>query len=66
MRYHDLHLKLNGRNDWELRRIGTDEDQMGLEQEIRAIEESLRDVERWKTRLEEVKGELGSKKVAAA
>lgn len=60
MRYHDLHLKLNGRDDWELRRIGTDEDHMDLEQEIRSIEASLKDAAGWKTRLEQIKTELGT------
>lgn len=62
MRYHDIHLKLNGRTDWELRRIGTEEDHMGLEQEIRSIEESLKDVDGWKSRLETIKVELGTQK----
>jgi hypothetical protein len=62
MRYHDLHLKLNGRDDWEIRRIGTEEDHMGLEQEIRSIEEGLKEVDSWTTRLDAIKIKLGIKK----
>ena len=48
--YHTTHLRLTGtgKPQWEVTKIGTDEEKLGLESEIRAIEEGLRDVDGWK------------------
>jgi hypothetical protein len=47
--YHTTHLRLTGDHakQWEISRLGTEEEEQGLEAEIRQIEESLKDVNAW-------------------
>ena len=46
------------RNDWTFKRIGTEEERVGVEKELAALRERLAKVEGWKKRKEEIDEEL--------
>lgn len=60
-KYHTRLLTLvgDGQGTWTETRIGTEEERMGIEREIAFLEERLKEVGGWESRLREVAGELG-------
>ncbi|PPQ84575.1 hypothetical protein CVT26_004042 [Gymnopilus dilepis] len=64
MKYHTQLLTLSGPSSqdpgkWTLTRIGTPEERMSIQKEIRVIEEKLQEVEGWEKRVKELEGLLG-------
>jgi ATP-binding cassette, subfamily D (ALD), peroxisomal long-chain fatty acid import protein len=60
-KYHTFNLTLGlGEQGeaWELERIGTEKEKMGVERELTELRERLGKVEEWKRRREEIEGEL--------
>jgi ATP-binding cassette subfamily D (ALD) long-chain fatty acid import protein len=45
---------------WELRQVGSAEERMELDREIETLEAKLREVERWKVRVEELNAILNA------
>jgi len=60
-KYHMRLLTLtgDGKGTWHETRIGTEEERMGIEKEIATLEQRLKEVDGWETRLREVAAELG-------
>ena len=50
--------------DWEMMKIGTDQEKMGVERELKELREKLAMVERWRRRKEEIDEELGKVLIA--
>lgn len=63
-KYHDLLLRLEGEDGrWELERINSERgESKGFLEEIKDLEEKLKDVESWKQRVSEIQGELNLSK----
>ena len=64
MKYHNQLLTLHGPSGsspgkWTLSRIGTPEERMSLNREIRVLEEKLKEVEGWEARVQELEALLG-------
>ena len=64
MKYHNQLLTLHGPSasspgKWTLSRIGTPEERMSLNREIRVLEEKLKEVEGWEARVQELEALLG-------
>ncbi|KAF8906834.1 ABC transporter transmembrane region 2-domain-containing protein [Gymnopilus junonius] len=65
MKYHTQLLTLQGPSDptspgrWSLSRIGTPEERMSIQKEIKVLEERLEEVEGWERRVRELEGLLG-------
>ncbi len=64
MKYHNQLLTLHGPSGaspgkWTLSRIGTPEERMSLNREIRVLEEKLKEVEGWEARVRELEALLG-------
>ncbi|KAK4463109.1 peroxisomal long-chain fatty acid import protein 2 [Cladorrhinum samala] len=60
-KYHtyNLVLGLGERGDeWELQRIGSEKEKMGVERELQELRERMAQVEKWKARREEIEAEL--------
>jgi ATP-binding cassette subfamily D (ALD) long-chain fatty acid import protein len=60
-RYHTFNLTLGLGPDsmeWEYERIGTEKEKMGVEKELSELREKLAQVEKWKSRREEIEQEL--------
>jgi len=56
LKYHTqlLTLKGDGTGSWELTRIGTAEERMGIGREINSLQEKLAEVEEWERRVKEL------------
>lgn len=63
-KYHDVLLRLLGEDGkWELERLNSDEGEAkGFLDEIKELEEKLKDVDSWKKRVTEIQGELNLSK----
>jgi ATP-binding cassette subfamily D (ALD) long-chain fatty acid import protein len=63
-KYHDLLLRLQGEDGkWEMERINSEQGETkGFLEEIKDLEEKLKDVESWKKRVAEIQGELNLSK----
>jgi len=63
-KYHDVLLRLLGEDgQWELERLNSDEGEAkGFLDEIKELEEKLKDVDSWKKRVTEIQGELNLSK----
>ena len=60
-KYHTYNLVLGlGEvgDEWEMKKIGTDEEKLGVEKELQELREKLQKVEGWKTRKQEIEAEL--------
>lgn len=60
-KYHTFNLRLGLGDDgsgWDLERIGTEEEKMGVEKEVHELREKLGLVEQWKKRKEAIDAEL--------
>ncbi len=61
-KYHAFNLSLGlgeEGEEWEVERIGTEEERVGVEREVKELRERLGEVEGWRARREEVERELG-------
>jgi len=61
-KYHAFNLSLGlgeEGEEWEVERIGTEEERVGVEREVKELMERLGEVEGWRARREEVERELG-------
>lgn len=61
-KYHTFNLTLglgDESDEWEIERIGTEEERVGVERELAALREKLGMVEGWRRRREEIERELG-------
>lgn len=59
LKYHSFQLKLTGENgNWQLSRIGTEEERLSLQKEIDHLEEQLSEVDQWKARLTDIDTEM--------
>ncbi|PWN37904.1 uncharacterized protein FA14DRAFT_159728 [Meira miltonrushii] len=63
-KYHDVLLRLHGEaGKWEIERLTTQDGQAkSFNDEIKDLEEKLRDVDQWKKRVNEIQGELSLSK----
>lgn len=63
-KYHTQLLTLNldssGSAKWTLSRVGTAEERLEINREIKSLEEKLADVEHWEQRVKELDGLLGA------
>ncbi|KDR76478.1 hypothetical protein GALMADRAFT_67361 [Galerina marginata CBS 339.88] len=71
MKYHKQLLTLHGPSGeapgrWTLSRIGTPEERMSLQKEIRVLEEKLQEVDGWETRVRELEVLLGAQEGVGA
>lgn len=60
-KYHTFNLTLGLGEDfseWKYERIGTEKEKMGVERELQELRERLAQVEKWKSRREEIEKEL--------
>jgi ATP-binding cassette, subfamily D (ALD), peroxisomal long-chain fatty acid import protein len=60
-KYHTFNLTLGLGDEgevWDLKKIGTEEEKMGVESELAALRKRLEQVENWKKRREEIEEEL--------
>jgi ATP-binding cassette subfamily D (ALD) long-chain fatty acid import protein len=60
-KYHTYNLTLGLGEEgeaWDLKKIGTEEEKMGVESELAGLRKRLEQVEEWKTRREEIEEEL--------
>ena len=60
-KYHSFNLHLGigeDRADWEIQKIGTDEEKMGVENELEELRKRLSQVEGWEKRREVIEAEL--------
>ena len=67
-KYHTYNLLLGlGEEgyDWEMVKIGTDQEKMGVERELKELREKLDMVEKWKRRRKEIDDELGKVLIAS-
>lgn len=61
-KYHTFNLTLglgDDGADWDIEKIGTNEEKMGVERELHELRERLGKVEEWKKRRQEIEEELG-------
>lgn len=57
-KYHHHLLRLTGHDGvWETSQIGTAAEHLSFQREIDSLDEKLRDVDAWKSRLEEINGQ---------
>ncbi|KAK0552338.1 ATP-binding cassette long-chain fatty acid transporter pxa1 [Tilletia horrida] len=62
-KYHSTLLKLSGTDgSWTIEQIGTEKELMSFDQEIADLEAKIAEVDSWKVRVEEIKGELAFSK----
>ncbi|KAE8231048.1 hypothetical protein CF326_g3945 [Tilletia indica] len=62
-KYHSTLLKLSGTDGtWDIEQIGTEKELMSFDQEIADLEAKIAEVDTWKARVEEIKGELAFSK----
>ena len=64
-KYHRQLLTLQGQDGsarWTLTRLGTEEERLGIDREIKVLEERLAEVDRWERRVKELEGMLGVQK----
>ncbi|KAK4046330.1 ATP-binding cassette long-chain fatty acid transporter pxa1 [Microbotryomycetes sp. JL201] len=62
-KYHQHLLRLTGHDgEWETTQIGTEVETLSFQKEIESLEDKLRDVDQWKSRLREIEQELAFKK----
>ena len=64
-KYHRQMLTLRGDDgsaSWTLTKVGTEEERMGVDREIKILEERLAEVEGWEKRVKELEQLLGVQK----
>ncbi|SRR6266550_967743 len=64
-KYHRQLLTLQGEDGsarWTLTKVGTEEERMGIDREIKVLEERLAEVEGWEKRVKELESLLGVQK----
>ena len=67
-KYHRQLLTLlgeDGSSSWTLTKVGTEEERMGVDREIKILEERLAEVEGWEKRVKELEQLLGVQKTTA-
>ena len=67
-KYHRQLLTLLGEDgsaNWTLTKVGTEEERMGVDREIKILEERLAEVEGWEKRVKELEQLLGAQKTTA-